>query len=108
MAVGAAVLLAAGAAIQGMPPLEPRLWAIIGWLAVVNTAFAFTLWNHTLRTLTAAESSIINGTMLIQVAILAWLFLDERLTPGEVFGMVLAGAGAVAVQWHEKGIGREQ
>jgi drug/metabolite transporter (DMT)-like permease len=106
MAVGAAVLLAAGAAIQGMPPLEPRLWAIIGWLAVVNTAFAFSLWNHTLRTLSAAESSIINGTMLIQVAILAWLFLNERLSPGQVFGMVLAAAGAVTVQWRgRKGSG---
>ncbi|HLB63801.1 MAG TPA: EamA family transporter [Anaerolineales bacterium] len=34
-----------------------------------------------------AESSIINGTMLIQVAILAWLFLDESLTLSQVLGM---------------------
>ncbi len=98
MAVGAAALLGAGATIQGVPPIGPRLWAIIGWLAVVNTAFAFSLWNHTLRTLSAAESSIINGTMLIQVAVLAWLFLDERLTPGQVLGMGLAAGGAVLVQ----------
>ena len=40
------------------------------WLALVNSAFAFTLWNRTLRTLSATESSVINNTMLIQIAIL--------------------------------------
>jgi drug/metabolite transporter (DMT)-like permease len=41
---------------------------IIGWLSVINTAFAFTLWNHTLRTLTAVESSVMNNTVLVQIA----------------------------------------
>jgi len=98
MGVGAIVLLAAGASIQGLPRLSPVHWAIIGWLAVVNTAFAFTLWNHTLRTLSAMESSIINSTMLIQIAVLAWLFLGERLTWQEVIGLVLAGLGTLIVQ----------
>ena len=99
MGVGAIVLLATGILTQGLPPLSPIHWAIIGWLAVVNTAFAFTLWNHTLRTLSAMESSIINSTMLVQIAILAWLFLGERLTWQEGIGMVLAGLGALIVQF---------
>ena len=97
MAVGAALLLVAGAALQGVPALEARHWAVVIWLAVVNTAFAFTIWDHTLRTLSAAESSILNGTMLVQVAVLAWLFLNERLTSRQGLGMVSAGAGAVVV-----------
>jgi drug/metabolite transporter (DMT)-like permease len=98
MGAGAAVLLAAGGLIQGFPHLNATHWAIIGWLAVVNTAFAFTLWNHTLRTLSAMESSIINSTMLVQIAVLAWLFLGERLTWREIIGMALAGIGALIVQ----------
>lgn len=98
MGAGAVVLLAAGGLIQGFPHLTPTHWAIIGWLAVVNTAFAFTLWNHTLRTLSAMESSIINSTMLVQIAVLAWLFLGERLTWRETIGMALAGLGALIVQ----------
>ena len=73
-------------------------WAIIVWLAVVNTAFAFTLWNRTLRTLTAMESSIINNTMLFQIAVLAWAFLGEDLDWWKVSGMVLAAAGTLVVQ----------
>jgi len=98
MGVGAVLLLASGILIQGFPRLSLTHWAIIGWLAVVNTAFAFTLWNHTLRALGATESSIINSTMLVQIAVLAWLFLGERLTWQEIIGMALAGCGALIVQ----------
>jgi drug/metabolite transporter (DMT)-like permease len=98
MGIGAVVLLVTGVLAQGLPRLNPAHWAIVGWLAVVNTAFAFTLWNHTLRTLSAMESSIINSTMLVQIAVLAWLFLGEQLTWQEGIGMALAGLGALIVQ----------
>ncbi len=98
MGVGAGLLMAGGAASQGLPHISPVNWLYIAWLAVVNTAFAFTLWNHTLRTLPAMESSIINGTMLIQIALLAWLFLGEAITVQTGIGMALAGGGALVVQ----------
>jgi drug/metabolite transporter (DMT)-like permease len=98
MGIGAGVLLAGGIVVQGLPRLSAIHWAIIAWLAVVNTAFAFTLWYRTLRTLSAMESSILNNTMLFQIAVLAWLFLGEDLGWHQVAGMVLAGAGTLAVQ----------
>jgi drug/metabolite transporter (DMT)-like permease len=36
--------------------------------------------------------------MLIQIAILAWLFLDETLTWLEVLGLALAAVGILLVQ----------
>jgi len=54
--------------------------------------------NHTLRTLAAMESSIINGTMLIQIALLTWFFIDEKITLQEGIGMAIAAIGAVLVQ----------
>jgi drug/metabolite transporter (DMT)-like permease len=98
MGVGAIALLMTGLLTESFPRLELAHWAIIGWLAVVNTAFAFTLWNHTLRMLPAVESSIINNTMLAQVAVLSWVFLGESLGWREIVGIVLAGLGAVLVQ----------
>lgn len=98
MGVGAFLLLATGLATQGMPELSLRSWAIVVWLAAVNTAFAFTLWNLTLRQLTAMESSIINNTMLIQIAVLAWVFLGENLGVRQVIGLILASAGTLVVQ----------
>jgi drug/metabolite transporter (DMT)-like permease len=98
MGVGAAVLLLIGLLIEGVPTISPTNWVFIVWLAVVNTAFAFPLWNHTQRTLSAVESSIINSTMLAQIAILAWLFLGESLTPQDIAGMALVIAGTLVVQ----------
>lgn len=98
MALGAAVLASVGITREGMPTLSSRAWAIIGWLAVVNTALAFTLWNVSLRRLSALESAAINNTMLIQIAGLAWLFLDEPLGPGEAAGILLVSAGILMTQ----------
>jgi drug/metabolite transporter (DMT)-like permease len=93
MGVGAISLLGTGLAVQGLPPLSPAGWVIIVWLAVVNTALAFTLWNRSLQKLSAVESSIINNTMLVQIAVLAWLFLGEQLALRDVVGLILATMG---------------
>ncbi|ROR71923.1 DMT family transporter [Bogoriella caseilytica] len=98
MAVGAALLLAIGLPTQGLGNLTVSSASILAWLAVVNTAGAFLLWNHTQRTLTATASAAINNTMLVQVAILAWLLLDESLAPTQVVGVILVVAGTLAVQ----------
>ena len=98
MGIGSLLLLVSGLAVQGLPRLSLQSWGIILWLAVINSALAFTLWNHTLRTLSAMESSIINNTMLFQIAILAWIFLGERLGARGIAGMLLAGVGTLLVQ----------
>ena len=103
MGVGAFLLLGTGIAVQGPPDLSLKAWAIVAWLAVVNTAFAFTLWNLTLRKLSAMESSLINNTMLIQIAILAWVFLGESLGVRQVAGLLLASLGTLVVQLAGRG-----
>ncbi len=98
MLVGSSVLLSGGLIVEGMPSLTASAWLIIGWLALVNTAFAFSLWNNTLRTLTAVESSVLNNLMLVQIAALAWFFLGESLDLRQITGLAVALAGIVAVQ----------
>lgn len=98
MGIGSVIMLATGLAVQGLTAISALNVFYLIWLAAVNTAFAFTLWNHTLRTLTAMESSIINGTMLIQIAVLAWIFLGEDISLKETAGMVVAAFGALLVQ----------
>jgi drug/metabolite transporter (DMT)-like permease len=98
MGVGSILLLITGIIIQGFPLISLQNIFYLLWLAVLNTALAFTIWNYTLQTLSAMESSIINGTMLIQIAILAMIFLGESITAKEGTGMLLAASGAVLVQ----------
>lgn len=98
MGLGSSLLLALGLIIQGLPALTWRNAALIGWLAVVNTAFAFTLWNHVQRTLTALEFSSIADTLVFNVALWEWLVFGMTLTLRQIGGMVLAFAGSVLVQ----------
>ncbi len=98
MGMGSAILLATGITVQGFPSISFENVLYLLWLAIINTALAFTVWNYTLRTLTAMESSIINGTMLIQIAVLAGIFLAETISVKEISGMLIAALGAVLVQ----------
>lgn len=98
MGMGGILMLAIGVFTQGAGTLESSQWAIIGWLALVNTALAFTLWNKSLQILTAVESSIVNGAMLPQIAILAWIFLDEPLGLKQAIGLCFFAIGTLIVQ----------
>lgn len=98
MAIGAGCLAFIAVGYEGIPSISPRGALIILWLAVVNTALAFTLWNISLQRLSAVESASINNTMLVQIALLGWLFLGEA--PGLLgwLGIVLVTVGVYLVQ----------
>jgi drug/metabolite transporter (DMT)-like permease len=98
MVCGAGVLLAAGVLTEGVPSITARGWVIVVWLAVVNTAWAFTMWNAALRWLTATESALVNNTMLVQVAVLAWIFLGEQPSLRQWAGIVGVAAGVALTQ----------
>jgi drug/metabolite transporter (DMT)-like permease len=44
------------------------------------------------------ESSLINNTMLFQIALLAWIFLGEALTPLQWLSLGVAVVATVLVQ----------
>lgn len=98
MSVGALLLLGVGVITEGIPQFSWTAIAVIGWLAIVNTAWAFTLWNASLRRLAAVESAAINNTMLIQIAVLAWVFLGEAPGIGGVVGITIVSIGALLAQ----------
>lgn len=102
MGIGAVILLVSGIIFQGLPKISLASWAAILWMAVVNTAFGFTLWNYTQRTLLAMETSIINNTMTVQIAFLGWIFSGENLSALEMIGIALVTVGTVLVQLRSK------
>lgn len=104
MGIGAVGLLAIGIAAQGFGQIDLQSRILIVWLAVVNTAFAFTLWNKTLQTLSAVESSVINNLMLPQIALLAFVFLGESLTGKEIAGLTLVSLGVFVVQLKRRAV----
>ncbi len=97
MFFGAVLLLGSGLSLHGMPKLALKSWLIIFYTASINTAFAFWLWNHSMRTLSAMESSVINNTMLIQISVLSWIILGEKINFWEGLGLFIALIGVILV-----------
>jgi drug/metabolite transporter (DMT)-like permease len=98
MGIGSTLIFIWALIVDGIPHLSLTSWGIVIWMAIVNTALAFTLWNQTQRTLTATETGIINNLMLIHIVFLAWIFLGERITLIEGIGLVVVVFAIILVQ----------
>lgn len=98
MFVGSVLLLSVGLSLETFPSLDIKEIVILLWLGIVNTAFAFTLWNQSLSKLTAISASLINSTMMIQIAMLAWIFLGESLATRQWIAVFIVFLGVVLVQ----------
>lgn len=99
-AMGVGTVFIAGSAwvYEGFTWLSLGGWGIVLWLGVVNTAAAFFLWNHALQRVDAFEISILQNTMLIQIAVLSAIFLGETLTATKLLGMAVVLVGVLIVQ----------
>ena len=98
MGFGTLFLAASAYSIEGLSSVSLSSWSIIIWLGVVNTALAFFLWNHALKRMEVFEISILQNTMLVQIALLSWLFLGEQLTVVKMISMALVLVGVLLVQ----------
>ena len=101
MAFGSLAFLAFGLLFEGVPQLSVLSIAYILWLSIVNTAFAFTLWNKTMQKLRAVDSTLINSTMLPQITFLAIIFLGEYPTQLELVGLIILAASIMLVQFNQ-------
>ena len=98
LAFGGGLLLLVAIPLEGLPAFSAAGWGIVLWLAVINTAFAYVLYNHSLQVLTALELNVLLNLSPLGTAVLAWLLLDERLTTIQMIGMITAIIGVVLVQ----------
>lgn len=102
MGVGVAGMAAMTLASGQYAPLTAGGVVTIFWLATVNTALAFFLWNWSLRAIPAYELTVLQNVMLVEIAIFAFVFLQETITPVMVVGMALVLAGIFVVQARSK------
>jgi drug/metabolite transporter (DMT)-like permease len=98
MTFGSLFLISAGLLTEQVSTLSFTSWVYILWLAVVNTALAFTLWNKSMRTLRAIDMTLINSTMMPQIVILSILFLNEFPDILDWIGLIILAISVTAVQ----------
>jgi drug/metabolite transporter (DMT)-like permease len=99
LAFGGGLLLFLALPMEGLPRFSVAAGGIVLWLAVINTAFAYILYNHSLQVLTALETNVMMNLAPLATAAMAWILLGERLDPIQIIGMVTVIIGVVLVQW---------
>jgi drug/metabolite transporter (DMT)-like permease len=71
----------------------------IGVVGLVNSALPFALFTLAALALNAGLSSILNSTAPLWGALIAWLWLGERLTPSRVAGLAVGFVGVLFLAW---------
>ena len=98
LGIGGGLLILFAIPLEGWPIFNQKMLFIVLWLAIINTAVAYILYNHALRTITALEMNVFLNLSPLGTAVLAWLFLGESLTSMKLLGIVTAIVGVTLVQ----------
>ncbi len=76
-----------------------RHWRGLLLVGVLNSAIPFALFSFAALSITTGLSSILNATVPLWTAIVAFLWLRQGLTPLRVLGLVIGFAGVVFLAW---------
>jgi drug/metabolite transporter (DMT)-like permease len=85
---------------QGLMPALRRHWKAIFIVGVINSALPFVAFSYAALSITAGLSSIFNATAPLFGALVAWLWLHDRLTGARVLGLVIGFAGVLWLAWN--------
>lgn len=96
---GAAAMLMPVLLLRGEGPAFRQHWRAIAAVGVINSALPFVLFSVAALALTAALMSVFNATASIWGALVAWLWLGERLTPSRVLGLLVGTLGVIGLSW---------
>jgi len=102
LALGGGLLLVVAFPLEGLPGFSMVVWGIVLWLALINTALAYILYNHSLQVLTALEMNVLLNLSPLVTAGLAWFILGERLGVAQAVAMVIVIVGVILVQWKKQ------
>lgn len=112
-AIALSGLRVAGAALVLLPILVYRRemaamladWRPIVAVGIVNSALPFLAFSYAALTMNAGLSSIFNSASPLFAALIAWLWLNDRLGASRVAGLLIGFGGVVGLVWSSTAIG---
>ena len=86
---------------RGQGALLRQHWRALLVVGVLNSGLPFALYAFALMSITTGLSAILNATTPMFGALVAWLWLGERLTPWRLVGLGLGFAGVTVLAWDQ-------
>lgn len=84
---------------RGLGPVYRRHWLKIGLVGLLNSGIPFMLFSFALLSITTGLSAILNATVPLFGALVAWWWLKDGLTGSRVLGLVVGLAGVAMLAW---------
>lgn len=98
LAIGGGLLLAIAAPLEGLPSASFQTWGLVLFLAAINTALGYVLYNHALQSLQAFEMNVTLNLSPIWTALLGWLLIGEVLIGRQWAGIFVVMLGVLLAQ----------
>ena len=76
-----------------------RHWRAIGVVGLLNSGLPFVLFAFALQTITTGLSAILNATVPLFGALVAWAWLRDRPGASRALGLVIGFAGVAMLAW---------
>ena len=107
LVIGGGMMVMIGLGLDWPPRVKSlQNWFYISFYGVVIIGVAFTVWNHSLRTLRSYEASILGASTIIWTALLAAAMLGDQLGIAQLIGIALMLLGVSLVQIRRFSFGR--
>jgi drug/metabolite transporter (DMT)-like permease len=97
---GAALLLVPLLALRGQLAVLRGHWRPILLVGITNTALPFLCFSYAALSISAGMSSIFNAASPLFGALVARLWLQDRLTPARLLGLAIGFAGVLGMAWN--------
>ena len=98
---GAALFLLPLLHLRGQVGALRRHWRPIFVVGITNSALPFLCFSYAALAITAGLSSIFNAATPLFGAVIAWLWLHDRLGPTRIAGLAIGFAGVVGLAWEK-------
>lgn len=86
-------------ALKGQVPDLVRHWKPVFVVGLLNSAIPFACYSFALLSITTGLSAILNATVPLFGAIVAWVWLGDKLNGSRMLGLLVGFAGVAMLAW---------
>ena len=85
--------------LRGLLPVLAANWKRIFFIGLLNSGIPFACFAFALLSISTGLSAILNATVPMFGALIAWVWLKDRLTGWRIVGLVIGFAGVALLAW---------
>ncbi len=85
--------------LRGLLPVLHKNWKRIFFIGLLNSGIPFACFSFALLSISTGLSAILNATVPMFGALIAWVWLKDKPTASRVLGLVIGFAGVAMLAW---------